>query len=456
MTFKEDAQECLETLKTLKTEYVILHFTDLLGSFKGRTIPVAEMEKALFHGVGFDGSSILGITSIERSDMVMQPDPTTLATLPHYVYDHSVAATVCKVKWPNGDFHDGDSRHILQQYIRKLKEKGHTPTAAAELEFYLVKTQNGAIEPVENHIKDSRYFDILPGRDLTEQYRMDLCDALVEMGMKVERQHHEVGSAQNEITFRHSSPTVAADSIVKYKYVSKAIAHKKYGWTATYMPKPWMGKAGSGMHIHLSLFDGDRNLFYDESGYARISQTCRYFIGGLLSHARALAAIVAPTVNSFKRLLPGYEAPVYLAWSRSNRSALARIPENFSGEENEARMEFRCPDPLCNPYLAYLVLLEAGMDGIRRKIDPGDPLEVNTYHLTEAERQNLRIEQLPTSLREALDEWDNDDTCIRALGKENAQTYRELKEKEWKEYEAHIPTDAAEVTSWEIDKYLLA
>jgi glutamine synthetase len=169
-----------------------------------------------------------------------------------------------------------------------------------------------------------------------------------------------------------------------------------------------------------------------------------------------LAAIVAPTVNSFKRLLPGYEAPVYLAWSRSNRSALARIPENFSGEENEARMEFRCPDPLCNPYLAYLVLLEAGIDGIRRKIDPGDPLEVNTYHLTEAERQNLGIEQLPTSLREALDEWDNDDTCIRALGKENAQTYRELKEKEWKEYEAHIPTDAAEVTPWEIDKYLLA
>ncbi len=457
MAFKEEAQDCIKTLRAHKTQYILLHFTDLLGSFRGRTIPSAEMEKALLHGVGFDGSSIQSITSIERSDMIMQPDPATLAMLPHYVYDHNVATTICKIRWPNGNPHVGDSRYMLQEYTRKLQEMGYTPTAAAELEFYLVKTQDSTVEPVENHIRENpRYFDILPGRDLTEQYRMDLCDALTELGMQVERQHHEVGSAQNEITFKYSSPTATADNIAKYKYISKAIAHKKYGWTATYMPKPWRGKAGSGMHVHLSLFNKNRNMFHDEDGYAKISQTCRYFIGGLLTHARALAAIVAPTVNSYKRLLPGYEAPVYLAWSRSNRSALLRIPENFLGEENETRIEFRCPDPLCNPYLAYLALLEAGMDGIKRKIDPGNPVEANTYHLTEAERRKLGIAKLPASLKEALDEWESDDVCIRAIGKENAQTYVELKTREWEEYESHMPPEAAEVTPWEIEKYLFA
>jgi glutamine synthetase len=457
MTFKEEAQECIEGLRTRKTQYVILHFTDLLGDFKGRTIPVAEMEKALFHGVGFDGSSICGLTSIERSDMVMQPDPTALAVIPPYIYDHEVAATICRVKWPDGSPHLGDPRYALQEYLNKLRETGYTPSVAAELEFYLVKIGESIIEPVESHFRDNtRYFDILPGRDLTEQYRMDLCDALFEMRIQVERQHHEVGSAQNEITFRHGAPTATADSIMRYKYVSKAIAHKKYGWEATYMPKPWKGKAGSGMHIHLSLFDRGRNLFHDENGYARVSQACRYFIGGLLAHAKALAAVVAPAVNSYKRLLPGYEAPVYTAWSKSNRSALIRIPENFQGEENETRIEFRCPDPLCNPYLAYLVLLEAGMDGIRRKINSGEPVDVNTYHLTESERKRLGMENLPASLKDALETWKSDDICVRALGKENAQIYVELKMKEWKEYEVHAPQDAAEVTPWEIDKYLLA
>jgi glutamine synthetase len=457
MSFKEEAQQCVETLRTHRTQYVILHFTDLLGNFKGRTIPVAEMEKALFHGVGFDGSSIHGLTSIERSDMVMQPDPTTLAMIPPYIYDHKVATTICQVKWPDGNPYARDPRRMLQEYVLKMEETSYTPTVAAELEFYLVKTQGHITEPVENHIQDNpRYFDILPGRDLTEQYRMDLCDALFDMGIKVERQHHEVGSAQNEITFRHAVPTTTADSIMKYKYVSKAIAHKKYGWTATYMPKPWRGKAGSGMHIHLSLFNRGRNLFHDENGYARVSQECRYFIGGLLLHAKALAAIVAPTVNSYKRLMPGYEAPVYAAWSRSNRSALIRIPESFQGDEDETRIEFRCPDPLCNPYLAYLVILEAGLDGVRRKTDSGEPVGVNTYHLTEAERERMGIESLPASLWEALEAWENDDICVRALGKENAQTYLELKMKEWKDYEAHVPQDAAEVTPWEIDRYLLA
>lgn len=457
MAHKEEVQDCLEILKTHNTQYVILHFTDLLGSFRGRTIPASEMEKALFHGVGFDGSSIHGLASIERSDMVMQPDPATLAILPHYVYDHEVATTICGIKQPDSVPHEGDSRHLLQEHSRRLRETGYNVAAAAELEFYLIKADGSAAESVESHIRgDPRYFDILPGRDLTEQYRMDLCDALSAMGIEVERQHHEVGSAQNEITFKYADPVTTADNIVKYKYVSKAVAHKKYGWTATYMPKPWSGKAGSGMHVHLSLFNGSRNLFYDEGGYAQVSQACRYFIGGLLSHAGALAAVVAPTVNSYKRLLPGYEAPVYLSWSRGNRSALVRIPDNFLGEENEVRIEFRCPDPLCNPYLAYLVLMEAGMDGIRRKTDPGDPVEVNTYHLTDVERKKMGIEKLPASLEEALESWKSDELCIQAIGRKNADAYSELKMKEWREYESHMPADIAEVTPWEIEKYLFA
>jgi len=219
------------------------------------------------------------------------------------------------------------------------------------------------------------------------------------------------------------------------------------------------GKAGNGMNVHLGLFSAKNgtNLFYDPNGYACLSQMCRYFIGGLLEHARALSAIVAPTVNSYKRLVPGYEAPVYLAWSRKNRSALIRVPEYFPGTENEARIEYRSPDPLCNPYLAYTVLLEAGMEGIRKKTDPGDPVEENVYHLTETRRRQLGINTLPASLKEALDEWKNDDICIRAIGKDNAEKYQILKMAEWQEYQSSArPPNTRKVTRWEVQKYLLA
>jgi glutamine synthetase len=303
-----------------------------------------------------------------------------------------------------------------------------------------------------------RYFDNAPGRDLTESYRMDLSHALSTMGITVERQHHEVGSAQNEITFKYSEPLTTADNVMRYKFAAKAVADKKYSWTATFMPKPWFGKAGSGMHIHLGLFDSrtGKNTFYDPKGYACISQKCRYFIGGLLEHAKALCAIVAPTVNSYKRLVPGYEAPVYVAWSKRNRSALVRIPAFAQDNEKEARIEFRCPDPLCNPYLVYTVALEAGIDGIRKQIDPGEPVDSNIYHLSERERKELGVEVLPTSLKDALEEWRNDEICVRALGKDTTEKYVELKMQEWKEYEPHIHDNKNEVTSWEVQKYLYA
>ena len=445
-------------IKLMKSaDYILLHFTDLSGFLKGRTIPVEEVENALTEGVGFDGSSILGGVGIEESDMVMKPDIHTFTVCPYYFYNKGVVNFICDVYSPNKKPYEGDPRYVCKKAAEKALAEGYELTAAAELEFYLVeKNSKGEIFPVENHLIDKqRYFDIAPGRDVTEQYRMDLSSTLTTMGITVERMHHEAGSAQNEITFKYSNPTTTSDNIMRYKFAAKAVADKKYGWIATFMPKPWIDKAGNGMHVHLGLFDSKKgeNLFFDPKGYAYISQKCRYFIGGLLEHARALCAIVAPTVNSYKRLIPGYEAPVYITWSKRNRSALIRVPEYFPGKEKEARIEFRCPDPLCNPYLAYAAIIEAGLDGIRKKIEPGDPVDTNVYRLSEEQRKKFGIKVLPASLKEALEEWKSDEVCIRAIGRETAEKYMELKTQEWKEYEPH---QKSEVTMWELQKYLYA
>jgi glutamine synthetase len=441
-------------------DYILLHFTDMLGYLKGRTIPAGQSKNALTEGVTFDGSSTVGVVNIEDSDMIMKPDPSTFTVCPYYFYDKSVASFICHIEGPDGKQFENDPRHILRKALAKMIEKGFQPTAAAELEFYLVqRNERSEIVPVENHLIDKqRNFDIAPGRDLTESYRMDLSNALSTMGITVERQHHEVGSAQNEITFKYSNPLTTADNIMRYKFAAKAVADKKYGWTSTFMPKPWFGKAGSGMHIHLGLVNSKtgENPFYDPESYAYISQECRYFIGGLLEHARALCAIVAPSVNSYKRLVPGYEAPVYVAWSKRNRSALVRVPAFLPQNGKEARIEFRCPDPLCNPYLTYKVAFEAGMDGIKKKTEPGEPLDTNIYHLNEAERERLGIGILPTSLKEALEEWESDEICVQALGRELAEKFVELKMQEWQEYEPHLLADKNDVTTWEIRKYLYA
>ncbi len=446
-------------LKLMKNaDYILLHFTDLLGFWKGRTIPVEEAQNALTNGVGFDGSSIVGGVNVEESDMIMRPDPSTFTVCPYYFYNKSVASFICNIETPDGKQFETDPRHICRKTMEKTSIEDYRQTAAGELEFYLVsKTEKGEVIPVENHLIDKqRYFDITPGRDLTEAYRMELSNALSAMGISVERQHHEAGSAQNEITFKYSNPLTTADNIMRYKFAAKAIAEKKYGWTATFMPKPWHGKAGSGMHIHLGLssLKTGKNPFHDQIGYAYISQTCRYFIGGLLDHARALSAIVAPTVNSYKRLVSGYEAPVYIAWSKRNRSALVRVPAFSKENEKEARIEFRCPDPLSNPYLVFAVAFEAGLDGVKRKIDPSEPVNANLYHLSGDERGKLGIKALPASLKEALEEWESDGICIRALGEESAEKYKELKQQEWKEYESHMFSNRDEVTSWELQKYL--
>lgn len=459
---KSEAIQKFDTnLKLIRNaDYILLHFTDILGFLRGRTIPLEEVENALTDGVCFDGSSMLGGANIEESDMIMKPDPTTFTVCPYYFYDKSVVSFICDIHKPDGKQFEKDPRHICKKTIDKTLKEKYEPTAAAELEFYLLqKNENDEIYPVENHLIDrQRYFDIAPGRDVTESYRMDLSNALSTMGITTERMHHEVGSAQNEITFKYSNPLTTADNVMRYKFASRAVADKKYGWIATFMPKPWFGKAGNGMHVHLGLIDPKtgENPFYDPKGYAHISQKCRYFVGGLLEHAKALCAIVAPSVNSYKRLVPGYEAPVYVAWSKRNRSVLVRIPAFSFENGKEARIEFRCPDPLCNPYLAYAVIFEAGLDGIRRKIEPGEPVDANVYHLSDTERDKLGIKVLPKTLKEALEEWKNDEICIQALGKEMAGNYAELKMQEWKEYESHTPSNTVEVTPWELKKYLYA
>ena len=439
-------------------DFVLLHFSDILGYLKGRTIPATQVNKALTDGVPFDGSSIAGGVSIEESDMIMKPDANTFTVFPYYFYEKGVAGFICDIQTPDGKQFENNPRNVCRKTIEKLSTEGYVPTAAAELEFYLVQRNGqGEVLPVENHIVDrQRYFDIAPGRDVTETYRMDLSTALQAMGITVEREHHEVGSAQNEITFKYSNPLKTSDNIMRFKFSAKAIAEKKYGWTATFMPKPWQGKAGTGMHIHVGLTDRktNKNLFYDQNGYACISQECRYFIGGLLEHARAICAVAAPSVNSYKRLVPGYEAPVYIAWSKKNRSALIRIPAFKPNDGEDARIEFRCPDALSNPYFVYAVAFEAGLDGIKKKIDPGDPLDVNLYHISDADRKKLGVKIMPASLKEALDEWNNDYTGLKALGKQTAESYADLKLQEWKEYEPHATADRTTVTAWELQKYL--
>ena len=449
---------CLKLMNN--ADYILLHFTDMLGLLKGRTIPTEEAKNALLEGVGFDGSSITCGPNIEESDMVMKPDASTFAVCPHYFYDKSVVSFICNIHCPDGKRYENDPRYVCKKATEKALREGYTPTAAAELEFYLVrKSEEGEVYPVENHLIDKhRYFDISPGRDITETYRMDLSNALFFMGMIIERTQHEAGAAQNEITFKYSDPITTSDNIMLYKFAAKAVADRKYSWVATFMPKPWLDKPGNGMHVHMGPFNprSGKNMFYDPEGYANISQKCRYFIGGLLEHAKALCAIVAPTVNSYKRLVPGYEAPIYGAWSSRNRSALIRIPEYFHNNEKKTRIEFRCPDPLCNPYLAHAVILEAGLDGITKKTEPGEPVKENVYHLSEAKRRELGIEVLPTSLKEALEEWESDKICVEALGKENAEKYLQLKMEEWREYEPHMPNPENQVTMWELQKYIYA
>ncbi len=441
-----DSEDVIKRGKEKKVKFVHLFFVDVNGFLRGRTVPFTALKDVLEGGIGFDGSSIPGFVEIQESDMVMKPDPETFVPLPW----RRTAVLLCDIYRPGNKRFEGDSRFICQKSIEKATKMGFRCFVGAEIEFYTLKRdETGKLIPVEKN-SGCMYFDMSPGSNFTEEFRMFFSSSLTEAErFVVEAYHHEVGSGQHEVNFRFSDPLTTSDSIILYKFIAKEVA-RKHGFIATFMPKPIHGIAGNGMHVHISLFNlKGGNAFFDEEGYGNLSNTAKHFIGGLLFHSRALSAIVASTVNSYKRLVPGYEAPVYVAWSKRNRSALIRVPHYFPGSEKSARLEYRCPDPLCNPYLAFPAILEAGLHGVKERMDPGEPLELNLYHLNREEIDKLGVKTLPESLFEALMELKRDNVIAKALGKHVFNAFLKEKLKEWNEYRQLV-------TPWETEKYLLA
>lgn len=436
-------KKTLETIKRENISFVRLMFTDLVGIPKNVEIPAEELPTALEKGIYFDGSSVDGFVGIEESDLILKPDINTLAILPWTIEDNKKTARfISDVYTPDGKPFEGDPRYILKKTLRKAKEMGFSDfKVGPEMEFFIFKEKNN--EPTTEIIDTGGYFDLLPV-DKGEQVRQDIVIALKKMGFNVETAHHEVAPSQHEIDFRYGPALSVADNVITLKLVAKTIAISR-GLIANFMPKPIVGINGSGMHIHMSLFKNEKNAFYKEDGpYGGLSETMLYFIGGILHHIRAITAITNPTINSYKRLVPYYEAPTNACWATNNRSALIRVP---AARGEGTRIELRNPDPSSNPYLAFAVILAAGLDGIERKITPPDPLNnVNTYDLSPAEIEKLKIIPLPTTLAEALVELEKDELLKNTLGKHAYEKFTTIKWDEWKEYNTIVHP-------WEIEKY---
>jgi glutamine synthetase len=432
----------LKKAEQLKVEFVKLQFTDVFGTTKNVALPVKQLEKALDGDVMFDGSSIEGFVRIEESDMYLKPDLDTFTLIPWQSEYGNVARLICDVYLPNGTPFPGDPRGNLKRIIKEAEDAGFVMNAGPEAEFYLFERDAEGLPTTESKDKGG-YFDLSPV-DMGDEVRRAMVTSLEEIGFEIEASHHEVGEGQHEIDFKYANALATADNVMTFKFVVRKIA-MNYGLHATFMPKPLFGKAGSGMHIHESLFrKNGKNAFYDENGKYQMSKTGLQYVAGLLTHARGYCAVTNPLVNSYKRLVPGYEAPVYIAWSEKNRSPLVRIPARRGVG---TRAELRCPDPACNPYLALAVTLKAGLDGIRRKLDPGDPVNLNIYHLTDDERKHYGIRSLPGSLSEALDELEADDVIKSALGEHIYDKFMTAKRIEWDEYRQ-------QVHKWELDQYL--
>jgi glutamine synthetase len=427
--------------KEQNVRFIRLQFTDLLGSIKNVEIPVSQLEKALDNKMMFDGSSIEGYVRIEESDMYLYPDLSTWVVFPWVTTDR-VARLICDIYMPDGTPFAGDPRGILKRALKEAEEMGFTAmNVGPEPEFFLFKTDDKG-DPTMELNDQGGYFDLAP-MDLGENCRREIVLTLEEMGFEIEASHHEVAPGQHEIDFKYADAISAADQIQTFKLVVKTIA-REHGLHATFMPKPLFGVNGSGMHCHQSLFRGNENAFYDENDKLGLSDVARQYMAGVLQHARAFAAITNPTVNSYKRLVPGYEAPVYVAWSASNRSPMIRIP---ASRGLSTRIEVRNPDPAANPYLALAVMLKAGLDGIRNKTRLPAPTDRNIYVMTEEERIEEGIPVLPWNLKEALDELIRDEVMCDALGDHALAHFYELKEIEWDMYRT-------QVHQWERDQYL--
>ena len=434
-------QMILQEAKDNNVKFIRLWFTDILGTLKSFAITVDELEDALDGGMGFDGSSITGYQDIEESDMIAMPDPSTFKTIPWSPQEAPTARMICDVRTPDGDPYVGDPRHVLRRALERASEMGFDNFfCGPELEYFYFRNSNGT-EPLDY----GGYFD-LTTLDAATSLRRETVMALQELGIDVEYSHHEVGISQHEIDLRFDDALTMADKVQTYKTVVKEIA-TKHGVYATFMPKPIRDQNGSGMHTHQSLFSGDSNAFFDSNDQYFLSDTAKQFIAGQLRHAREISIIFAQFVNSYKRLVPGYEAPVYIAWSRRNRSALVRVPLYHPGKEKATRAELRCPDPAANIYLCFAALLHAGLEGIEKGYELPEPMERNLYHLSHEEREKLGIQSLPADLGEAIFEAENSELLYKALGEHVFSRLLELKRAEFEDYRV-------QVTPYEIQKYL--
>ncbi len=436
-----DEERILKIVRDENIKFIRLQLTDINGVLKNVEIPSDQLEEAFEKGIMFDGSSIDGFVRIDESDMYLRPDPKTFAILPWSREDSKSARMICDVYLPNGEPFQGDPRYRLKKVVEKAKEMGFTAYAGPEPEFFLLKRDEFG-KPILDFMDSGGYFDMMP-LDFGEAARKDMVLALEKMGIEVEASHHEVAPSQHEIDFRYTDILTTADNVQTFKFVVKTIAlfHKLH---ATFMPKPFFGVNGSGMHTHMSLFRNDENAFVDPDKPYGLSDTAMSFIGGILKHARTITAVTNPTVNSYKRLVPGYEAPVNVAWSVGNRSALIRVPADRG---KATRIEYRSPDPSCNAYLAFAVMLGAGLDGIEKDIKPPKPVEENIFAMDETKKMELEIETLPSDLKEALQLMEKDPLVREVLGDHIYNKFLEMKYKEWKDY-------STRVTNWEIDRYL--
>jgi len=441
-----DAKDLVKRVKEDGVKFVSLQFNDVTGAVKSVDMPIRGLDGALEDGVWFDGSSVEGFARIQESDMLLRLDPDTYAVRPWSSEERRRARIFCDIFTPDGKPFEGDPRGVLKRLMAKIAERGWVYNIGPEPEFFLFKGMNGhGVHPVPHDV--GGYFDF-SAFDEAVRVRTQLMDALNSMGLEVEVGHHEVALGQHEIDFRFANAVRAADNVLTLKYTVKAIA-SQHGLTASFMPKPVFGINGSGMHCHQSLFNkkGD-NIFFDKKDEYHLSQTAYSFLAGQLKHARGLAALVAPTVNSYKRLVPGYEAPVYIGWAQINRSALIRIPRYTEGRDKSMRAELRFPDPSSNPYLAFAGMLAAALDGIDNNLTPPKPLNnVNLYHLDAKERKKLGVGELPGSLAEALNELDKDTVLKDALGPTIYEAFSRAKWEEWDEYRIRV-------TDYEIERYL--
>jgi glutamine synthetase len=441
-----DKKELFERISADGVQYVSLQFTDVIGTVKSVDAPLHQVKEAIENGLWFDGSSVEGFARIQESDMILHPDIDTYAVLPWTPAELRRARIFCDVYKPDDTPFDGDPRGVLKRQLAEVKKRGWTFNVGSEPEFFLFRPNgNGSVHPVPHDV--GSYFDFSPN-DEAARVRSELMHALTVMGLEIEVGHHEVALGQHEIDFRFADALKSADNVLTLKCAVKAIAEKN-GLVASFMPKPVFGINGSGMHCHQSLFDKDgNNLFYDEKDEFKLSKIAFGFIAGELAHARAFSAVTAPTVNSYKRLVPGYEAPVYVGWAQTNRSALIRMPRYKEGNSKAVRAELRCPDPACNPYLAYSVMLASGLDGIDKGMVPPAPLNnINVYEMTPSERKKYKVTELPGSLHDALIELSKDEVVKGALGTSAYEAFARAKSEEWEEYRL-------QVMDWEVERYL--